>query len=388
MTRPRLHLARDPFEPEFGKRGELRQPVGEFGRVHLDRWLPFIVLHRSSDPSRSIARRVAVNSPAYLVWSPSDDAVAQQAFSAIADAVQERFGCLMVVTVDDAPWKAMPEGSQKLPPFDFTISASGGANTRQAFDCLIDALRQMSIDLREPEVSVGDARPAPLDMEGCGRIDRLAVVIPQIHRGGENIFYPQLTHELAVAVGDALLKATCEFISASQAGPPPHYRSLGRSAFLAAALDADKRLDRVARSFDFLLSVSPINSREAMERFFGERRGHGAEVPVPAADGRSRRRQARFVRGRPVDPRGSSARAAAVGKAAGARPSADHACNAQHAGVSGGFAASLRHRRLAPSRRRAHDPRRHRPAAATEGRGSAHLKSRRPLGRWSRNTRR
>ena len=268
MTRPRLHIAPEPFEPQFGKRGELRQPIGEGGRVHLDRWLPFIVLNRSSDPSRSIARRVAVNSPAYLAWSPEDDAAAAQAFDAIADAVRKRFGCLLIATVEDAPWKATPEGSQELPPFDFTLSASGGPNARRALDCLADALRQISIDLREPEVRVGDAGAAPLDVEGRGGIDRISLVIPQIHRGGENIFYPQLTHELAVAVGDALLKATCEFISASQAGPPPHYRSLGRSAFLAAALDADKKLDRVARSFDFLLSVSPINTREAMERFF------------------------------------------------------------------------------------------------------------------------
>ena len=56
----------------------------------------------------------------------------------------------------------------------------------------------------------------------------------------------------------------------SGADAPAHFRSLGRSAFLAAALDADKQLDKVARSFDFLLSVSPINSREAMERFFAD----------------------------------------------------------------------------------------------------------------------
>ena len=51
MSPARLHIADAPFAPEFGKRGELRQPVGKSGRVHLDRWLPFIVLHRSPDPS-------------------------------------------------------------------------------------------------------------------------------------------------------------------------------------------------------------------------------------------------------------------------------------------------------------------------------------------------
>ena len=43
-------------------------------------------------------------------------------------------------------------------------------------------------------------------------------------------------------------------------GAPPHYRALGRSAYLAAALKADRKLDQVARSFDFLLSISPINT--------------------------------------------------------------------------------------------------------------------------------
>ena len=99
------------------------------------------------------------------------------------------------------------------------------------------------------------------------------MTIPQIHREDEKTFYPQLTRDLAVAVGDALLQASCAFMSEGGSVAPAHFRSLGRSAFLAAALDADKRLDKVARSFDFLLSVSPINSRESMERFFA----HGEE---------------------------------------------------------------------------------------------------------------
>lgn len=269
MTRPRLHIASESFEPEFGKRGELRQTVGETGRAHLDRWLPFIVLHRSADPHNSIARRVAVNSPAYLIWSPEDDRLAEQALPAIASAMHDRFGCILVMTVEDAPWEPTPEGSQELPPFGIRLGAAGGPNARRALDCLAEALRKIRIDLRKPEVSTGEGRPPPIELDDADLpIDRLSVVIPQIHRVDENTFYPQLTHDLAVAVGDALLQASCEFMADSKVGAPAHYRSLGRSAFLAAALDADKRLDRVARSFDFLLSVSPINSREAMEQFF------------------------------------------------------------------------------------------------------------------------
>src|SRR5687768_10607646 len=73
MKRAAIQAAPEAFAPEFGPRGELRQNIGESGRAHLDRWLPFLVLHRSDDPTNSIARRVAVNSPGYLIWSPEED---------------------------------------------------------------------------------------------------------------------------------------------------------------------------------------------------------------------------------------------------------------------------------------------------------------------------
>ena len=69
----RSDLAR--FEAEFGADGALRQPVGESGRVHVDRWLPFLVLHRGDQIRRPAWRaRIAIDSPAYLVWSADDDA--------------------------------------------------------------------------------------------------------------------------------------------------------------------------------------------------------------------------------------------------------------------------------------------------------------------------
>ena len=43
--------------------------------------------------------------------------------------------------------------------------------------------------------------------------------------------------------------------------------TLGRSFFIKAARSVDARLDRICRSFDFLLSVSPINTGQAYEQF-------------------------------------------------------------------------------------------------------------------------
>jgi uncharacterized protein (TIGR02421 family) len=183
--------------------------------------------------------------------------------------MHEKFGCILVIAVEDAAWEPVPRGSQKLPPFDIRAGASGGPRAQRAVECLAEALGQIRIDLRKPNVTGGEAELPPIHLDdSVAAFDRISVLIPQIHRHDEDTFYPQLTRDLAVAVGDALLQASCAFMSDSGAGAPAHFRSLGRSAFLAAALDADKKLDKVARSFDFLLSVSPINSREAMERFF------------------------------------------------------------------------------------------------------------------------
>ena len=154
-------------------------------------------------------------------------------------------------------------------PFEIGSLHGSCSVALEAGRCLQQALGSICIDLRTPQVIVEDAHPAPVRFGSADpEIDHLSLAIPQIHRVDADTFYPQLTHDLAVAVGDALLRASGEFVAHSGAKRPPHYRSLGRSAFLAAALDADKKLDRVARSFDFLLSVSPINSREARDRFF------------------------------------------------------------------------------------------------------------------------
>jgi uncharacterized protein (TIGR02421 family) len=268
MKSARIHPVPDPFVPEFGPRGELRQTIGRGGRAHLDRWLPFLVLHRSDDPASSIARRVAVNSPSYLIWSPEEDGEAAEALRAIAAALRDRLGPILLIDVEDAPWQAQPEDAPRLPPFVVRIGAAGGKRVLRALDALGEACGEVEVDLRRATVDAAaepvPSEPAPADAGA----DRLRMTIPPIHRAPDGRPYPRLTHELAVALGDALLRAAAAFMEGGPgASAPLHYRALGRSAFLAAALHADKKLDAIARSYDFLLSLTPINTAEAMRLF-------------------------------------------------------------------------------------------------------------------------
>jgi uncharacterized protein (TIGR02421 family) len=269
---PRLRAVPTPFAAEFGKNGALRTAVGDAGRVHLDRWLPFLVVHRGDADAAGLARRIAVDSSSYLVWGPDDDLAALSALELVCTEVIRQFGRLLIITLDDLPLELPEEGSQDLPRFVARIGAGDRGDVGRAAAALEDALHDIEIDLRRcksERVPFAPILPTPFDqllntMEG---VHRLSLHVPQIHRRPGGGDYPAISHELAVATGDALLRAACAFLDNGQTPAPPHYRALGRSAYLAAALKADRQLDKISRSFDFLLSISPIDSAKAYRRF-------------------------------------------------------------------------------------------------------------------------
>ena len=271
-SRTHLKAAPAPFEPKFGKAGALRQPVGQSGRAHVDRWLPFLILQRSEEPHSSLARRIAVDSPSYLIWSGDDDLAALSAIEEVVNSLVKQGGRLLIVALDDQPLEQRDEHSQELPPFVAQIGAGDGGNVGRAAAAIDQALHAVEIDLRHCKVErvpFAPILPPAFDrlLNGIDGVERLSLRVPQIHRRGDGLDYPGIRHDLSVAVGDALLRAACAFLDDGKTQVPDHYRALGRSAYLAAALKADRKLDRVARGFDFLLSISPIDTAKAYNRF-------------------------------------------------------------------------------------------------------------------------
>ena len=277
----KLREAPPPFEPKFGESGALRETIGAQGRIHLDRWLPFLVLHRGASDPHSLARRIAVNSPAYCVWDEGEDLEACRVLAAVAAAMAERDGRLMVVTLVDGPLLPHASGSDKLPPFKALIGASGSADVERAAESLGQALRTVEVDLRHCEVERRDVQPVLPErfdalLDRIGGVCRLSLAVPQIHRTAGGAIFPEIRHELVMGFGDSLLRAACAFLDDGVHPAPRHYRSLGRSAYLAAALKADKKLAAMASSFDFLLSISPIDTTRAYDRFAA---GKGQKPP-------------------------------------------------------------------------------------------------------------
>jgi uncharacterized protein (TIGR02421 family) len=271
-SRPRLQLAPEPFVLDMAGNGAVRQAIGDAGRLHVDRSLPFLVLHRQDQPGISLARNVALHSSAYLVWEPADDLAADMAMRAIVERMLEKYDRILLISLYDQPAPPLrKEDDPHLPPFVAWVGGDEEGCSEELARHLGTAMEKIEIDLRHCHAE-HRARPyfepgVEALVDGNVGISHVSLGLPHIHRSPDGDLYPQMFRDMSVHTGDALLKAACAFADLTGQNPPAHYRALGRSAFLQAALAADRKLDAVATSFDFLLSVSPINTAEAQADF-------------------------------------------------------------------------------------------------------------------------
>jgi uncharacterized protein (TIGR02421 family) len=248
----------------------LRLPGG--GRAHVDRLLPFLILNRAG-ASDSLAARVAAISPTYVIWPGPVDREAVAAAERIALATHAEYPQVLIVSLYDLPRdSSLDEDVPKLEAFNARLSASADAPAQAAAKRLADALETIEIDLRACCVDhVADAWFESGVEELVRRlpwVSHVSLGLPQIYRvPGKEAVYPQLLHELEIGVFDALLQASHAFLAEIAPDPPKSHRALGRRSFVAAARSVDSKLLRVATSFDFLLSVSPINSEAAYAKF-------------------------------------------------------------------------------------------------------------------------
>ena len=204
------------------------------GRAHVDRALPFLILHRIADPL-SLAAQVAVTSPNYVLWPDVGDADALAAIDAIAQAATTGHRRVLLVSLYDLPRDhSLDPGEPKLEAFTARLSASDDPEAQAAAAKLTEALEAIEIDLRTCCVEpVADAWFEPGVEElvrsarrGC-RTSRSAC--PKIIAcPASDDVYPQLLHELSVSVFDALLQASHAFLAQISAEAPKSHRALGR----------------------------------------------------------------------------------------------------------------------------------------------------------------
>jgi hypothetical protein len=247
----------------------VRKDFEHGGRLHIDRPLPFLSIFLTRGREGLAARDVAAANASYLIANSLDEAL--PIIVAVGGVLKQRFGAFMLLDIDELDHDTLlTDDAPYLPPFEIRIAATGEPAAEEAETALADGADIRQVKFRTPRVErfalKTDLQAATLAKETGFPL--VAVRFAPIYKQPESgRIYPDLRERLVANIFDAGLKAFAAFVAATQSLKLTTHRALGRKAFVDAVSRADRSIDEVAASFDFLLAVTPINADAAWQEF-------------------------------------------------------------------------------------------------------------------------
>ncbi|MDM9625481.1 flavohemoglobin expression-modulating QEGLA motif protein [Rhizobium sp. S152] len=244
----------------------VRRDLPDGGRLHIDRPLPFLCVHVADDDDEPVARAIAQANASYLVTA--NRTALQPLIETIAPVLKEMFGAFLLLDVGELEHDTPPsEDAPFLPAFDVRVWSTPDAAT--AADVFSTAVGRSKARFRRPLVQKQQKPPADAiarmaRQSGCSAI---SVRFAPVYRQPDGTFYPELREILVAMMFDAALQAFASFIERHQSLTVSTHRALGRKAIVDAVTRVDRAIDEVAQSFDFLLTVTPINAEAAFDAF-------------------------------------------------------------------------------------------------------------------------
>lgn len=245
----------------------IRRDFGRNERLHIDRPMPFLCVHVGRSGQQAARDVVSANS-AYLLAGSL--ARAKAIISLVAKTMTERFGAFIVLDIGELAQDRLAGDAPYLPPFEMTLSGaedSGSQAARAAFSAATEKVKAKFRTPRIAQPSVTEDPHARLARQ-LPALPFLTVRFAPIYRAPDgDAVYPQLHEQVVANVVDAGLQALAAFVDATKSLAISTHRALGRKAFIDAVSRADRSMDDVAQSFDFLLAVTPINAGAAWGAF-------------------------------------------------------------------------------------------------------------------------
>jgi uncharacterized protein (TIGR02421 family) len=257
----------------------LRRRIPERGRVHVDRPLPFLVVHRRpADRDDPGTDRLVVGEASYLL-APGGRRFSEGVralVEGIAATVAKSFGAFLIIEVWSAPGGDGAEGGAPRRP-GFRIARSPRSRIASTVDVLERALGEVKIkgELAGVEV-LSSPRIRPPGLPPLVSADRaeaqgwevLGIEIEPVFRdAATGARFPLVRRALHRGLSRALKRAVFEFTRRRTSQRPPHYHALGRHSVVKAVWEVDRQLAEVSNAFDFLLQVTPTNTDAAWTRF-------------------------------------------------------------------------------------------------------------------------
>ena len=247
----------------------VRTEFEDGGRLHIDRPLPFLCVHISNGRNELAAREVTSANASYFITSDLDAAALVS--EAVGAAMVERFGDFLILDIGELERdRFLSEDAPYLPSFQIALSATNQPGAQASLASFAAALQDEESESGAPRLEKCRSTDDPNAGLSAlvGRYACLTVRFAPVYRVPESEdIYPELLQGMVANIFDAGLQAIAAFLKATGTLRLPTHRALGRQAFIDVVRRADRSIDDVAASFDFLLAVTPINADAAWREF-------------------------------------------------------------------------------------------------------------------------
>lgn len=254
---------------------QVRRTMPVWGRLHIDRPLPFIVVYRQPDDAPDAGTyRLAVGAASYLLAPGRASRLAETSrlLEAIAAVMVEAYGAFLIIEV----WSGADGPDEPVGAPAYRVAHHKDARIDSTADELAAALRAQKVLRQRPEVAVSErTRVAPPGMKPLftkKQLDAMGahlvgVEVAPVYRDAGGEVYPIALRQFARRVSTAVDRAAYRFTHARTTARPTSFHALGRQAFVRAVREVDSRLAEVGASFDPLWLVTPVNAEQAWLEF-------------------------------------------------------------------------------------------------------------------------
>lgn len=279
----------------------VRRAMPVWGRLHVDRQLPFIVVYRRpADRPDPGTERLVVGVAGYLLadGGPASSPVLARLLESVARTMVEAFGAFLILEVWSAPEDGEPDADAAAPRPAYRVSHYRDPDVYSTAEELSSALRESRIMRQAPLVESGESRRvAPpgmrplMDAKMLRSIgaDLVGVEVRPVYRSETGELYPVVVRQMARRLATCIDRAAYRYTLSRTTARPPHYHALGRRASVKAVWDVDRALAEIGESFDPLLQVTPVNGEQAWREFHAsryQRRPRFIYRPLPFDPGR------------------------------------------------------------------------------------------------------
>ncbi|MBU1698515.1 MAG: flavohemoglobin expression-modulating QEGLA motif protein [Candidatus Eisenbacteria bacterium] len=265
----------------------VRRKLPIWGRIHIDRLLPFLCVYRRPIAGHDHGTDRLVLSEAAYLNAPGEKRFQRNLANLVerlASLMIDRFGAFLVLELwSEKSAEASDDNQPRIPCF--RILHPPDVEIESTIRVLQEGLMALRAAKQRAVITTQGARkiapPGMMPLLPVHRLQELGgyilgLEIKPVYSDPESgDVYPLVLRAFRRQLSHILDRAFFEFTRKHTTHHPPHFHSLGRRAVVKAVWDVDRALAAVSDSFDFLYQVTPMNTEEAWKTF--QRKGFEKE---------------------------------------------------------------------------------------------------------------